>query len=69
MAKVKVEVLCNNIFLDGAFHKKGDTVSIDQGDADVVKKLDDEAGRDFRLKVTKTRTRKPKMETENGENS
>lgn len=48
---MKVEVLSNNIFLNGNTHYKGDIVTITKSEVDIVKKLDKEANRDLRIKV------------------
>jgi len=49
--KMKVEILTNNIFLNGKTNYQGDIVTASKTEVDIVKKLDKEAGRDFRLKV------------------
>lgn len=48
---MKVEVLSNNIFLNGNTHYKGDIVTVTKSEVDIVKKLDKEANRDLRIKV------------------
>jgi len=48
---MKVEILTNNIFLNGKTNYQGDIVTASKTEVDIVKKLDKEAGRDFRLKV------------------
>jgi len=48
---MKVEILTNNIFLNGKTNYQGDIVTVSKEEVDIVKKLDKEAGRDFRLKV------------------
>ena len=67
MAKVKVEVLCNNIFLGGELRVKGDSFSVDKEEVDIVKAMDEEAGREFRLKVIKSRIKKLKVENTDGD--
>jgi hypothetical protein len=71
MAQVKAEILCNNIYLNGRKCLKGEVESIDSGLADMVLAGDTEAGRDPRIKVTKTRKRRTKaeMEVTNGDDS
>jgi len=48
---MKVEILTNNIFLNGKTNYQGDIVTASKTEVDIVQKLDKEAGRDFRLKV------------------
>ncbi len=48
---MKVEILTTNIFLNGKTNYQGDIVTASKTEVDIVKKLDKEAGRDFRLKV------------------
>jgi len=48
---MKVEILTNNIFLNGKTNYQGDIVTATKQEVDIVKKLDKEAGRDFRLKI------------------
>lgn len=49
--KMKVEILTNNIFLNGKTNYQGEIVTASKEEVDIVKKIDKEAGRDFRLKV------------------
>jgi len=49
--KMKVEILTNNIFLNGKTNYQGEIVTASKEEVDIVKKMDKEAGRDFRLKV------------------
>jgi hypothetical protein len=48
---MQVEILTNNIFLNGKTNYQGDIVTASKEEVDIVKKIDKEAGRDFRLKV------------------
>jgi len=48
---MKVEILTNNIFLNGKTNYQGDIVTASKEEVDIVKKLDKEAGREFRIKV------------------
>jgi len=48
---MKVEILSNNIFLNGKTNYQGEIVTASKEEVDIVKKLDLEAKRDFRLKV------------------
>ncbi len=48
---MKVEILSNNIFLNGKTNYQGDIVTVSKEEVDITKKLDKEAGRDFRLKI------------------
>ncbi len=48
---MKVEILTNNIFLNGKTNYQGDIVTATKEEVDIVKKLDKEAGRDLRIKV------------------
>lgn len=48
---MKVEILTNNIFLNGKTNYQGEIVTASKEEVDIVKKIDKEAGRDFRLKV------------------
>ena len=47
---MKVEIL-GNTFLSGEMRTKGDVVDTTKEEHDIVKKLDKEANREFRLKV------------------
>lgn len=55
---MKVEVLSNNIFLNGNTHYKGDIVTVTKSEVDIVKKLDKEANRDLRIKVIAEKKKK-----------
>ena len=48
---MKVEILSNNISLDGKTYLKGETAEITKDEFDIVKKMDKDADRDFRLKT------------------
>jgi hypothetical protein len=48
---MQVEILTNNIFLNGKTNYQGEIVTASKEEVDIVKKIDKEAGRDFRLKV------------------
>ena len=48
---MKVEILTNNIFINGKTNYQGEIVTASKEEVDIVKKLDKDAGRDFRLKV------------------
>jgi hypothetical protein len=52
---MKVEILTTNIFLNGKTNYQGEIVTASKEEVDIVKKLDTEAGRDFRLKVIATK--------------
>ena len=48
---MKVEILTTNIFLNGKTNYQGEIVTASKEEVDIVKKMDKEAGRDFRLRV------------------
>ena len=57
---MKVEIL-GNVFLNGEMRAKGDVVDTTKEEHDIVKKLDKEANREFRLKaVAKPKAATPK---------
>lgn len=60
MAKVKLEVLADNIMLDGWAYK-GDIVEVDQKIVDIINAQDEGYG-SHRIKVIPKRTRKKKAE-------
>lgn len=55
MAKIKAEILCGHVYIAGTRYEQGDVVQIEKSDADIIKKADQEAGREFRLKLTQAR--------------
>lgn len=60
---MKVEIL-GNTFLSGEMRTKGDVVDTTKEEHDIVKKLDKEANREFRLKaVAKPKVATPKKTT------
>lgn len=61
---MKVEVLCNNIFLDGSFRYQGEVVDISKEDFNAVEQLDANAGRECRLKAKRTRRTKAEIEAD-----
>jgi len=57
---MKVEILTKNIFLNGKTNYQGEIVTASKTEVDIVKKLDKESGRDFRLKVIAEKKVTPK---------